>query len=210
VAVDSAPRGRLRVSLPVVFGQRHVVPLLPSFLAANPAVTLELRFSDAYVDLVEEGVELALRVGTPAASSAVARTLAETPRALVASPDYLARRGRPERPEQLAEHDTLAHTPRAEWRVDGARVPVEARVAVDHSEAALALALAGCGVAMLARWLVDADLAAGRLEVVLPGRALPRAPIRVVWPSGRLSPGAAAFVAHLEADFRARWPRLTG
>lgn len=194
--------GRLRVSAPVVFGQRHIVPLVPGFLEAHPGVELDLALDDRYVRLLEDGFDVAIRVGTPVDSSLRCRTLGRTARHVVAAPAYLARRSTPAAPGDLAAHDALLHSGVAEWRFErgGRRHPaaVRARFTANSSEALRALAVAGHGLAMLATWLVADDLAAGRLVEVLAGFALPEAPIQALTPpGGPPHPRTVAFVAHV-------------
>ena len=197
-------RGRLRVSVPAVFGHRHILPHLPAFLDAHPELEVELRFSDRYVNLVEEGVDVAVRVGLPVASSLTGRRLGGTARRLVAAPALPALA----HPSELAERPCLLHTglsgavwtfQRGEAQV---RVPVRGRVAADSSEALLAPAVAGHGAALLADWLVAEDVAAGRLAVLLPDWSLPPAPIRAVTPPGRyVPPRVRVFLAHLQQQW---------
>lgn len=190
------PVGRVRVSAPVVFGGRHLVPLLPEFLEANPGIQLDLVFDDAYVDVVDGGFDVVLRVGVPVDSTLRARTLAPGRRRVVASPAYLARAGVPESPGALRDHACLVHRGSragAVWRFRQDAQEVTAPVgggtfSANHSEALLALARAGHGVALLASWLVDDDLASGALVTLLTDWSLTPAPIRAVLPPGRYTP----------------------
>ncbi|MCB9762980.1 MAG: LysR family transcriptional regulator [Alphaproteobacteria bacterium] len=198
--------GPLRVSLPVVFGTRHVVPHLGPFLAQHPRLDLTLRFSDRYVDLLEQEVHVALRVGVAVPSTLRARRLGGTPRRLVAAPRALKRLGAPGHPRDLAGVEALLHTgvSRAVWTLhrgeETVRVDVGGRVRADNSEALRQLAVAGQGVALLAAWLVDEDIAAGRLVPLLEDWAAPEAPIRALLPPSRHVPGRVrAFLDHLEA-----------
>ncbi|WP_437969485.1 LysR family transcriptional regulator [Sorangium sp. So ce260] len=196
------PEGRIRVSVPVVFGRLHLVPHMARFLKRYADMEVELLFADRYVNLVEEGVDVAIRVGTPVDSSLRARTLAETARRLVASPGYVKQRGAPSTARELEQHQCLIHTGlRAGDTWDLARggkivrVSVRGRFSANNSEALLAMAKSGLGVALLAAWLVDGDLAAGRLVELLPDHAAPRAPIQALFPPGRhVHPRVQAFV----------------
>ena len=208
-------RGRLRVSVPSVFGHRHVLPHLPALLAAHPALELEVRFSERYVNLIAEDVDVAVRVGLPVDSSAVGWRLGGTPRRLVAAPDYLARAGGVDGPGALAGHACLLHTGLSggEWTLTQgtqvARVAVRGRFAADSSAALLALAEAGYGVALQAAGLVDDAVAAGRLQVLLPEWTLPPAPIWAVTPPGRaVLPRVRVLTAHLQACWAATAPGL--
>lgn len=206
-------RGRLRVSLPVVFGQRHVVPALDGFLRRHEVLELELVFNDRYVNLLEEGFDVAIRVGAPVDSTLRARTLATTPRLLVAAPAYLKAAPPLRRPADLADHACLLHTGLgvgASWGFTGAQTGevesarVTARCVANHSEAILCLARQGHGVALLASWLVDEALRAGELVALLAGdlceqgwRASP-APVQALMPPGAFThPRVRALVDHL-------------
>lgn len=201
-AGEQALTGRLRVSAPVVFGQRHILPLVPDFMAAHDRLELDLVLDDRYVGVLADGFDLAIRVGTPVDSSLRARTLARTARHLVASPALVAARGAPRAPAVLVDWPALLHSGADVWRfrdADGwARVKVEARFTANSSEALRVMALAGQGIAVLATWLVADDLRAGRLVELLPDRRLPDAPIQALMPPGAIvHPRTRAFVAHV-------------
>ncbi len=210
-AVERAARrthqlaGRLRVSLPVVFGERFVTPHLAAWAARHPSLAIELVYSDRYVDLVEAGVDLAVRVGRPVDSAYRARRLGETPRRLVAAPSYLAAHPAPARPVDLEAHACLLHSGldnRAVWTFEGpdgaAGVEVRGRLAANHSDTLRHLALGGLGLALLASWLVDDDIGAGRLVALLPDHAAPPAAVQVLYASPRHAPRAVtAFVDFL-------------
>ncbi|MEL6347108.1 MAG: LysR substrate-binding domain-containing protein [Myxococcota bacterium] len=213
---QSAPQltGRLRVSVPAVFGHRFILPHLPAFLEQYPRVELEVRFSDRYINLVEAGVDVAIRVGLPVESSFIGRRLAGTPRRLVASPGYLQGAPPLEEPADLRRHRCLRHPgrPQTIWtfRREGRgaeRVSVRGRFSADSSEALRVAAVAGQGVALLADWLVRDDLVAGRLVTRLDGWSLPPAPIRAVTPPGRSQrPRVRALLSHLTG----RWGTALG
>ncbi|MEZ4442376.1 MAG: LysR family transcriptional regulator [Polyangiaceae bacterium] len=208
--------GRLRVSVPVVFGQRFVTPHLADFLGRHPKLEIELGFTDRYVDLVSEGVDVALRVGRPVDVGYRARQLAVTPRRLVAAPAFLARHRAPRRPRDLTDLPCLLHRGldnRAVWSFEKGgrriRVTVSGRVSVDHSETLLALALAGEGIALLASWLVDDAIGEGRLVPLLADHQLPTAPIQALTAATRHRPRAAeVFLDFLEACLAERLPRV--
>jgi DNA-binding transcriptional LysR family regulator len=199
--------GRLRVSVPVVFGSLFVTPRVAEFARAHPGVELELRFDDRYVDLVAAGVDVALRVGRPVDSEYRARTLGSTPRRLVASPSYLDARGRPATPAALADHACLlhgGHDTRSTWAFtrgeDTTRVDVGGRLRANHSDTLRQLACEGLGVALLASWLVDPDLDAGRLELLLPGWSAPPAPVQALFSSSKHTPRPARAFTDFLAD----------
>jgi len=202
--------GRVRLSVPSVFGRRFVVPSLTTFLRQHARVEAELILDDRYVNLVEEGIDVAIRVGVPSDTSARGRKLAESRRHLVASKAYLKARGRPKMPKDLERHDCLVHgvgSPSAIWRFAarsgrprGAEVPVgvRGRASASSSEAVLHMARAGLGIALLADWLVEDELRRGRLVSLLPEYQAPPAPVYALTPPGRYTTVLVrALVEHL-------------
>ncbi|PWV64626.1 LysR family transcriptional regulator [Plasticicumulans acidivorans] len=174
--IGAAPRGLLRVTSSVAFGHELIVPRLAEFCARYPALQVELRLTDELLDLLAERIDLAVRVGPLADSSLVARPLLRTRYVVCASPEYLARRGRPARPAELAGHACLRYLlPGAGplWRFRDA-AGVEEAVAIDGPllcSSALALRECtrhGAGIALIADWLVREDLRSGRLLDLLP------------------------------------------
>ena len=207
------PAGRVRISAPVVFGRLFLVPALGEFAARHTKVSLEVVFNDRYVNLVEEGFDLAVRVGVPSDTTARGRKLAEGRRVLVASPAYLKRHGLPKEPKDLKLHECLVHgeaNAPAIWRFaapSGAEIPisVRGRVAVNNSEAVLVLSRQGLGIALLAEWLVADDVAGGRLVALLEGFNAPPAPIYVLSPPGRFTSAAVrALSDHLAGALPSR------
>ncbi|MDH3595666.1 MAG: LysR family transcriptional regulator [Rhodospirillales bacterium] len=205
-----APRGVLRVAAPMSFGFQHVGPALPDFLSACPELTLDLALNDRMVDLVEEGYDVAIRIGVLADSSLVARRLAPSRLVLCAAPGYLAERGRPAAPEDLARHDCASYSYRTagpEWRFRGPdglhRVKVSGRLAVNNGDVLLAAALGGLGVVMLPSFIAGGGLRAGGLVRVLPDwRVAEEANVYAVYPASRnLSPKVRVFVDFLAARF---------
>lgn len=197
-----APRGTLRVSASISFGQRQLVPLLPGLMARYPELRIDLVLTDSMVDLVEEGIDVAIRVAAPRDSSLIARRIAVDRRLVCASPSYLADQGRPRTPADLAGHNCLIYgtVSNADWRFDGPAGRETVRVAsnfeANSGEAVRDLALAGVGIARLATFLVGDDIAAGRLERLLADYHEPQENvIHAVYPSRRhLSPKVRAFV----------------
>ncbi len=209
------PGGRIRLSLPVVFGRLFVVPKVAEFLKKYPKVEVELSLNDRYVNLVEEGFDLAVRVGIPADTSARGRKLADSRRCLVASPDYVRDHGRPKTPRDLREHQCLIHgeaTAASIWRFGqkrGAAVPVtvRGRTAANNSEAILDMARNGLGIALLADWLVEDDLRSKRLVPLLEGFSAPPAPIYALTPPGRYTTATVrALIEHLAATLSPNQP----
>lgn len=185
---SSAPvRGLVRVTAPLQFGRRHVVPLVATFLERFPETQAELVLHDRHLDLIEEGLDVAVRIGTLSDSSLLARQVGQVRRVLVASPDYLARRGIPKRPEELARHDTIFGTGTQgllEWRFRGggrsAVVRLVPRLLVNEVEAQLVAARAGLGIARLLSYQVADDLAAGTLVRLLQGFEPPALPVQLI------------------------------
>jgi DNA-binding transcriptional LysR family regulator len=168
---DRAPRGRVRLTCTPAFGVRHVVPALPPFLKRYPEMTVELLLDDAVVDLVDERIDLAVRIGVLPDSSLMAQRIATQMRVTCAAPSYLRRRGAPREPKDLLEHDCLTtpDQPPSGWWVYGARrLPVKGRFVCRNIDALLHAGLDGAGVLNMATWLVGEDLRAGRLVQLFP------------------------------------------
>jgi DNA-binding transcriptional LysR family regulator len=209
----AALRGNLRVSAATGSGQALIAPIVPEFLAAHPLLTLDLQLSNRFVDLVEEGFDLALRVGTLAADSRlVVRRLAPSQRVLVASSAYLRRRGSPRSPPQLREHACLVLDIGARpqhWELERARARIGIEVAGPlHSNNAFALLTAcrsGLGISLLPLPIAGEDLRRGALERVLPGWTSAEQGLYAVYPSARFIPAKVrAFVEFLAARLPAQ------
>ena len=207
--LEESPRGVLHINGPTAFGVRHIAPALPDFLDRFPEVRVELTLTDNFVDLLEVGADIAVRVGELEDSSLIARRLAPNRRILCASPGYLARAGTPECPEDLGAHNCLIYTRHhgnVNWNLGGPDGVVEVRVGgnlrTNNTEAVHAAALGGLGIALLPSWLVGQEVQAGRLVAVLAGyRASPGAldtGIHALYPANRhLSTKVRAFVDFL-------------
>lgn len=169
----SVPSGRVRLAAPMSFGVKNVAPIVADFLVAHPQVEIELHLSDARVDIVAEGFDVALRIADLPDSSLRARRLCSVTTHLVAAPAYLARHGIPTHPAQLGEHRLLGYTNvTGPWRFrgrDGAEVSVRAQgpLAANSGEALVPALEAGLGVARLPGFIVGESLAAGRLVAIL-------------------------------------------
>jgi len=171
----SAPAGLVRVAAPLTFGIRHVAPLIADFLAAHPAIQVDLRLSDAKIDIVAEGVDVALRIADLPDSSLRARRIGPVTGHLVGAPGYFERHGRPKHPADLAHHAVFAYTNVANpellrFRRPGgeeAAVRITGPLRTDSGDAMMPALRAGLGLAVLPDFIVDEDLAAGRLEAVL-------------------------------------------
>jgi DNA-binding transcriptional LysR family regulator len=213
-AVRAAPSGRLAVTGPALFGRLHLAPLMCEFLLRYPEVRGELLLADRVLSLVDEGVDLAVRIGHLADSALVARKVGETARVLVASPRYLALRGTPREPAQLPRHALIHFTgmnPVPEWRFGGSGpervVRFEAALTTNSGDAALGHAFLGGGITLALFYQVAQAVKAGQLVLLLRDFEPPPLPIQVVAPSARrLSSTARAF---LELAARQPW-RFTG
>lgn len=206
--LTQAPRGRLRVSAPVSFSVRHLAPLVAGFLARYPEITLDLALSDRRVDLVEEGFDLAIRIGVLDDSSLIARKLAPSPLLLCAAPAYLAQRGTPGEPADLAGHDCLLYSHEegaVRWRFHGPagerRVRVTGRLRADNGDLLRRAARDGAGIALLPRFIAGADIDAGALTRLLPQWDCPSASaVYAVYPSRQISPKVRVWIDHLAAQ----------
>jgi DNA-binding transcriptional LysR family regulator len=174
-AMQAAPQGTLRLNVPVVFGRRYIVPNMPEYLAKYPAVSVELNVTDHYVDLIEEGADLAIRIGETSQLSFVARKLATMHRVLCASPAYLAEHGVPKHPKDLVRHNCLRYRHRPGeviWRFADDKGSYETRVegnfAANNAGSIASAAISGMGLALLPVWMVGREIHHGRLHAVLP------------------------------------------
>jgi DNA-binding transcriptional LysR family regulator len=198
--------GTLRMTTSSTFGRLYVSPLLPEFLALHPEVRVSVDLNDMKVDLVNAGMDLAIRIGALDDSTLVARKLASNRRVLCASPEYLRKHGEPQTPDDLAQHDCLllvgTQGRQDTWRLQGpdgeVAVRVHGRIESNQGELLRDAAIAGMGIAMHSTWHVNGDLRAGRLQVVLPGWPLADTGIHAVMPQRRLvPPRVRAFVDFL-------------
>lgn len=208
------PQGRVRVNSNLPFGTRHLLPLLPAFLARYPKVQVDLVLTDSVVDLVEDRTDVAIRTGRLKASSLRGRTLGESELVVVASPGYLERHGRPTDLDDLVQHNCLAfniarHVDTWTFRVgreQRAFVP-RGNASVSDGESMHRLALAGLGLARLARFQVEADLDSGALVTVLdayaPGE---RQPVHALFvgPGRLMSPRVRVFIDFLVEHIQLR------
>jgi DNA-binding transcriptional LysR family regulator len=188
------PAGQLALTAPVTFGRLHIAPLVSDFLAAHPRVTARLLLIDRVVDLVEEGIDAAVRIGALPDSTLQARKVGEVRRQVVASRAYLRRKGTPRHPRELATHDIVAFGSGGgrEWRFGTGKerisVVVAPRLEVNDAAAAIALAERGDGLTRILSYQAAEALAARRLVPVLERFAPPPLPVQLVHPPGRLVP----------------------
>lgn len=205
-----AMRGELRIASPASFGRQQIVPYLAEFLEAHPNISIQLDMSDAVVDIVKQGVDLAIRLGELAPSTLKARALAASPRVLVAAPSYLERNGMPERPEDLKAHNCLARADVRTWRLrtpDGeiSEARLSGNFATNLAEGITTAALTGLGVARKCRWEIAEHLESGALVTLLDTyTVVPEWQVFAVRsPSYQPPPRVRAFTDFLEAKLQA-------
>jgi DNA-binding transcriptional LysR family regulator len=207
--MQTRPRGRLRVSCPVIYGTRALVPVLASYLDRYPEVQVELSLSDRFVDLAEEGFDAAIRVGELPDSGLIARPLRPSQRIACASPAYLARHGTPKAPADLAQHNCLALLfatgPERDWRFprpDGngvEHISVRGRFDVSGGMALREAALAGLGVILQPELMLKDDIETGRLVRLFSDWPPPTWPVHVMYlPDVRMPPKLGSFIAFLQ------------
>jgi len=205
------PSGRIRVASPSLMGRLLIAPLLAEFLRRYPALSVDLLLVDRAVDMVEEDIHLAIRIGRLRDSQLVARKLADLRMIVCASPDYLARRGTPRAPADLVHHDCLVFSDApgsAEWRFAddgkaGRKIRISGRLWMNSLEALATVAKEGAGIVRVPSWQVEADLAAGRLVRLLTDYEPAPVPLHVMFQPSRLaSPKIRAFADYLVERWR--------
>lgn len=203
-------RGRLRMAVPLSFGLLHLAPALQAFLGGHPELMLDVDFNDRCVDLVHEGFDLAVRVGDLPDSQLVSRPIAPVRMVACAAPALLARLGRPQRPEDLGRYPALIYALGEDperWRCTAAdgrfvRIPVKARMRANNGDVLRLAALAGEGIALLPTFLLEQDLAHGRLEILLGDCRWPNTSANLLWPATRhMAAPVRAMVDFLVARF---------
>jgi DNA-binding transcriptional LysR family regulator len=212
--MQSRVQGTLRISSSVAFGRRVMTPLVLRFMQQHPGLQLDLSFDDRYVNLVEQGIDLAIRMGRLADSSLGARYLGVNPWVLVASSEYLKRRGTPAAPDELRDHDALIYSSvqgDERWQFAGAdgkslQVPVRGPLRSNNLSALLAAARAGFGLAALPWYVAHDAVRDGALRPLLPRWTLPAQEIHAVYSSPRLVPTKVlGFVDFLQHRFEGEW-----
>ena len=214
---NTTPRGLLRINIPSAFGRRHVMPHMKEFLRSYPDIRLDATLTDATVDLIENGADVAVRIGALVDSTLIAKRLAPQHRLLVASPDYLEARTAPASPADLKEHQCLrfALQPTGSWHYrpqgkpngEAHDVPIDGHLRANDSEALRDAALGGLGIALLPTWLVGPDVRDGRLVSVLPEWEwlLAPGPERAIWavypPKKVVAPKVRSFVEFMAERF---------
>jgi len=205
---QSKPRGRLRVSAPMSFGILHLGPAMADFARAYPEITLDVRLDDRFVNLVEDGFDVAVRIGALTDSSLVARKVATTRAVACASPGYLAEHSEPESPEDLASHNCLVYSYLADvWRFtapDGREIPVAVKgsLRINNGIVLAEAAVAGHGILVTPSFYVAPLLRSGRLRQILSRYKLKELGIHAVYPQrGHVPPKVRAFVDFLAQRF---------
>lgn len=204
-----APSGLLRVACPTALAHTFLVPHVPAFLQQYPELTLELQINDRYVNLVDEGAELAIRIGHLEDSAMRTRHLGLYERVCVASKEYLAKRGIPILPDDLKAHDCLVYTllsTGAVWRFQNGEVPVSGRLRVNSPEAIREFVNAGLGIAQGPQWLFEEGLKNGNLQLLLKDYTAPPVPIQAVYVANRLLPKRAIVFMDFVAGIFAKNP----
>jgi DNA-binding transcriptional LysR family regulator len=208
----TVPAGLIRVAAPMTFGMTYLAPAIAEFLTANPAIQIDLHLSDARVDIVADGFDIALRIADLPDSSLRARRLCGIAVHCVAAPAYLDAHGRPNHPAQLADHACLGYTnaPGGVWRFAGpggeeAAVRPAGPLMTNSGDAMLPALRAGLGIARLPDFIVDKDLATGTLETILPDWTPPAIALHLLTPPSSLRPARVeALIAYLAERFRHR------
>lgn len=201
--VAGMPAGRLRISAPTSFGRMHIAPHLKGFLDRWPKLQVDIDLSDAYVDLLAERIDLAIRIAPGIGKGLAGQRLAPNRRVLCASPQYLSEYGAPKTLADLAKHRLLAAAAQLPWRLQDRSGTVlvhgESAVRTNSSEVVRELAIAGLGIALRSTWDVSGDLRSGRLKVVLPQHpGASDVGIFAVYPATSFLPGSvSAFVDYL-------------
>ena len=212
--MQSQVQGGLRISTSVAFGRRVLVPLLMRFMKLNPKLQIELSFEDRYVDLVEQGIDMAIRMGRLADSTLGARYLGLNPWVVVASPDYLAQRGVPMAPGDLDAHDALVYSTvqgDARWLFTGPgghllATTVRGPLRSNNLSALLAAAREGMGLAALPLYVAHESVKSGAVRAVLSDWALPSQEIHAVFPSPRFLPAkVSGLIAWLQSQLGDHW-----
>jgi DNA-binding transcriptional LysR family regulator len=202
-------KGELRVAAPASFGRRHIAPYVTEFLQANPEVHIRLDFSDSVVNIVDQGFDLALRIGELASSSMIARKLTEIPRVLAASPGYLSQAPAINTPQDLVQHNCLIHANNKNWHLQDQKgqihdVKINGNLSTNYGDVITEVALANGGVALRSMWDVRQVIAEGKLVTLLDDYTiLPEWNLWAVRPPGQIVPARVrAFIDFLEQKFK--------
>jgi DNA-binding transcriptional LysR family regulator len=211
--LGAAPRGELSVTAPILFGRLHVLPIVTEFLAQFPDVTVRLMLLDRPVDLVEEGIDAAVRIGALADSSAIATRLGHLHRVVVAAPGYLKRRGVPQQPDDIAAHDVIVFggVGGPQWAFGGRAVRVVPRLTVTTAEAAIDAVTSGIGITRVFSYQAVDALMRGDVTRILAEYEGDEIPVHLLYPGGaHRPPKLRAFVDYAAPRLRARLDEIAG
>jgi len=205
------PTGMLRINTPVTFGELDIVPHLWQFLIDYPELKVDLVMDDHYIDLVKEGVDLAIRVGPLTDSSLIARKIGDSPRVTVASPDYLAENGEPKTLQELKEHNCIVYmllATRNEWHFTGPQgketIRVNGRFSVNNPRVIRKAVLANQGIAVTPIWLMDDYIKSGQVKVILEDYIPTPLDIHALYPARRFVPAKVrVFIDYLQEKYEA-------
>ncbi|MGH8770067.1 MAG: LysR substrate-binding domain-containing protein [Burkholderiales bacterium] len=208
--MGSNPKGHLRVNASMWFGSLTLAPIICDYLQQFPEVNIELSLTDRYVDIVDEGFDVAIRIGQLKDSSLVARKLSTFELAVCASPDYIAKAGMPKTPEDLTQHQCLGFTnwhSQGGWKLMQRQLGPKAgqvpRFESDNGQALLTAAVKGIGIIMMPKELLRPDIEAGRLIELMKKHVPPARPIHAIYPKERqLAPKLTSFVDFLVERLR--------
>lgn len=211
VGETAAPQGHLTITASVTFGRSALAPVVPGFLAQHPKVTASVLLLDRVANLVEEGIDVAVRIGSLPNSNLIARRIGTVRRVLVASPDYLVRRGTPAEPADLKHHGMIAFTgliPNREWRFNlpqgSASVVLSPALEINDALTAIEAAEMGHGITVALSYMVHDQIRRGTLVAVLDDVAEPPRPVHLVYPESRLvAPKIRAFVDYAAPRLKA-------
>lgn len=213
---DEVPQGTLKVTMPSSFGRQHIAPVMPKFLKHHPMVRLNLIMSDEMIDIMGQGVDVAIRICELQDSEFIARKLAPDRRVVCASPDYLERHGTPAKPSDLASHNCLVLSQQPYWTFKGPqgleRVKVAGNFECNNGEAIREAALSGLGIALKATWDIAGAIKTGRLCTILDDYPISSdTSVWAIYPSRRNVPAkVTAFIAFMKEHFSSRphWDTL--
>ena len=208
---EDRPSGLLRIACPTALGRTHLLPRIKTLLRRYPEMNLDLHIGDRFIDLVEEGVDLAIRIGTLKDSALKARRIGTAERVCVASPGYLAEHPAPRVPEDLLQHDCILYTLLASgstWAFRDSEVAVSGRFRVNSPDGVQRVVLDGLGIAYAPVWLFEEALLDGRVQALLLDHLGPASPIHIVYPAKRLLPRRASVFMDFIAEAFAGEPVL--
>ncbi len=205
----SKPSGQLRIAAPVVFGRLHIVPRLPAFLSRYPDVTIDLIMSDSFIDLAEQAIDLAIRVGEITDPGLIAKRIGQVRRVTVASPAYLKAKGTPRTPSDLRHHNCIVYSRLStgnRWIFESVAGPisvdVKGRFRADNSEAVREGVIGGLGIAVIPTFAFTHEISAGKVKILLGKHEPKRLPLNAVYPSRRFLPlKVRAMIDYLANEF---------